>query len=137
MNPAHITAVTFTNKAAREIQERLLAHFGDKKIVRAMKIGTFHAICLDRLSKHTEPAVLLDREEAAAIASEIIGELDLQISVRDALRSVSDRKNGLTGQTTDADASSSYSLFFDAYTHRLQDLSVLDFDDLLLKELHV
>ena len=136
VNPAHISAVTFTNKAAREIQERLLAHFGDKKIVRAMKIGTFHAICLDRLSKHKEPAVLLDREEAAAIASKIIGELDLKISVRDALRSETDRKNGLTGQTTDADASSSYSLFFDAYTHRLQDLSVLDFDDLLLKELH-
>lgn len=89
IDPSHITAVTFTNKAAREMKERLLAHFGDKKIVKAMTIGTFHAICLDRLSKRREGAALLDEAEAVAIAADILAEMDLKLSPKDALQAVS------------------------------------------------
>lgn len=134
VDPAGITAVTFTNKAAREMKERLLAHFGDKRIVGAMTIGTFHAICLNRLSERKEPAVLLDQEEAAAIAAEILGELGLKLSAREALQAVSARKSGLDRQA-DGEKTAALSLFFDAYAQRLRELSVLDFDDLLLREL--
>lgn len=134
VDPAHITAVTFTNKAAREMKERLLAHFGDKRTVRAMTIGTFHAICLNRLSERKEPAAVLDQEEAVAIALEILDELGLKLSVREALQAVSARKSGLDGWENEGKAGP-YSLFYDAYTQRLQNLSVLDFDDLLLREL--
>ncbi len=110
VDPAHITAVTFTNKAAREMKERLLAHFGDKRTVKAMTIGTFHAICLNRLSERKEPAAVLDQEEAVAIALEILDELGLKLSVREALQAVSARKSGLDGWENEGKAGP-YSLF--------------------------
>ena len=44
VNPYNILAVTFTNKAAREMQERLSLYLGEQ-IVKNMWVGTFHSIC--------------------------------------------------------------------------------------------
>ncbi len=135
IDPSHITAVTFTNKAAREMKERLLNHFGDKKVVKAMTIGTFHAICLDRLSKRREGAALLDEAEAAAIAADILADMDLKLSPKDALQAVSRRKSGLI-DPEDGEKAAGLAAFFERYAARLRELSVLDFDDILLEELH-
>ena len=134
VDPAHITAVTFTNKAAREMKERLLAHFGDKRTVKAMTIGTFHAICLNRLSEREGTSGGSGSGggrghrvgDPGRIGAEALGAGGPPGGLGPKKRFGWVENEGKAGP---------YSLFYDAYTQRLQDLSVLDFDDLLLREL--
>ena len=51
VKPSEITAVTFTNKAAKEMQERLQREIGKKQTVHQIQIGTFHRICIELLRK--------------------------------------------------------------------------------------
>jgi uncharacterized protein (TIGR00375 family) len=48
--PEQILAVTFTNKAAQEMAERLRRIFDDSKVLNGVTIKTFHALCLDIIS---------------------------------------------------------------------------------------
>ena len=50
--PWTILAITFTNKAAREIKDRLLSVFGDREIAESIWAGTFHSVCLRILRKY-------------------------------------------------------------------------------------
>ena len=124
VKPAQITAVTFTNKAAGEMRERLEALFG-KRAVRAMTIGTFHAICL-RLLSERGPVSLIGEGEALAAASEVIGALDLRLSARKLVQEVSRRKGGLP-----ADGSVPVEAC-ERYCELLKEAGVRDYDDLLL-----
>ena len=49
VSPGEITAVTFTNQAAKELKERLKKQLGSRRSVNRMHIGTFHSLCLDFL----------------------------------------------------------------------------------------
>ena len=51
VSPGEITAVTFTNQAAKELKERLEKQLGSRRSVNRMHIGTFHSLCLDFLKK--------------------------------------------------------------------------------------
>ena len=51
VQPASICAVTFTNKAASEMRERLKKMLGDE-IVSQIKMGTFHALCARYLRRY-------------------------------------------------------------------------------------
>ena len=50
--PWSVLAFTFTNKAAREIKDRLLSTFGDKETAESIWAGTFHSICVRILRKY-------------------------------------------------------------------------------------
>ena len=50
--PWQVLAFTFTNKAAGEIKERLLATFEDKTVAESIWAGTFHSVCLRILRKY-------------------------------------------------------------------------------------
>lgn len=122
--PAHIAAVTFTNKAARQLRERLEKRLG-KRAARAVTVGTFHALCLRLLEKWRGPVTLLDPAEAREIAAQVCR--DTAVSARDLLDGVSRLKNG--GESALPPA------LIEAYAARLQALEALDFDDLLLETL--
>ena len=124
--PGEITAVTFTNKAAGELRERLEKQFGGKAAVRAMNIGTFHSICLSFLQKRRDVA-LIDEFDALAIASELLLEQKAKLSARRFLQDVSRVKNGLEPEAADFPLG-----LYELYCRRLKENGVLDFDDLLL-----
>ena len=72
--PGTITALTFTNKAAAELRERLEARLG-KRRARAMTIGTFHSICLTLLRGELGVRRLADPYEQRALAASVLAGL--------------------------------------------------------------
>lgn len=129
VKPIQITAVTFTNKAASEMRQRLERQFGGKKFIRGMTIGTFHAICLRRLSQRGM-VHLVDESAAMELAGRVLKELDCKGSPRDFLSCLSKRKNrvNMTESVFPEEA-------FEIYSQRLRQSGGMDFDDLLLEEL--
>ena len=70
VEPKHITAVTFTNKAAAELKQRLSELFPDQRAVSAMHVGTFHSLALAQLRHSGISITLLDQEEATELRRE-------------------------------------------------------------------
>lgn len=136
ISPSQITAVTFTNKAAREMRLRLEKHFGDKRAVNPMAIGTFHSICLKLLSqwRGKNSVTILDPDQAVAIMGEILQDMDLKLSPRDALRRLSLIKNGAS-PSKELKESNIPPAVYEAYRDRLAQYRVLDYDDILLEVL--
>ncbi|KPU46157.1 ATP-dependent DNA helicase PcrA [Oxobacter pfennigii] len=133
--PSQITAVTFTNKAAKEMRLRLEKQFESKRIAGAMTIGTFHSICLQVLSRERgrNSINIIDEYNALSIIEEIIKDMKLKISPREALREISLLKNGTSGEgdnkKSDIDA------LYDLYRSQLKGYGVMDYDDILLEVL--
>ncbi len=81
LNPYHIMAVTFTNKAAREMKERLHHLLGERQ--RGLTIGTFHAICARILHREAERAalnpdfVIFDSDDQLRLIRQALKDLNL------------------------------------------------------------
>ncbi len=125
--PGRITAVTFTNRAARQMRDRLQKRLGRKRQAGQVHIGTFHALCLQLLEKWRGPVTLLDEAQAIALADTVCRELPWDGSPRDLVQGVSRRKNGLDTAVPEE--------MLAAYAARQQKTGALDFDDLLLETL--
>ena len=123
VKPAEITAVTFTNQAAREMRSRLEARLG-ARTAKALHIGTFHALCLRLLDDKP-----LLGEDGALEALHGLPELG-KMRPRAALRAISEVKNGKTCAAAGVDEA-----LVQAYQARLRELGARDLDDLLLDAL--
>lgn len=136
IQPSQITAVTFTNKAAQEMRSRLQQHFGDKRTAGAMRIGTFHSICLQILSqwKGKNNLTIIDEYNALSVAEEIVKSMNLAISPRDALKEISRMKNGLPPAGNKKE-SAVPGMVYDSYCSQLKGYGVMDYDDILLEVL--
>jgi DNA helicase-2/ATP-dependent DNA helicase PcrA len=145
VSPHNIMAVTFTNKAAREMRERLEQLLG--QAVEALTLGTFHAICariLRREGKAIEldsSFVIYDEEDQLSLTKQALEELNLdpkQYAPRALHSAISAAKSRLVGPNDYAQRVSSY---FEEIVHRIyqryQELlsqgRAVDFDDLLMK----
>ena len=127
VKPQEITAVTFTNQAAREMRRRLEDRLGRRAAGR-MTIGTFHAICLDLMPG----ARLIAQGDAMTAAEEVLRASGSKGGARALLQQVSQVKNGLSLEETGLSPQ-----LYQAYCDRLSALGVLDFDDLLLRALEL
>jgi len=144
--PSEILAVTFTNKAAREMRERVGRMIGPA--VEGMPwLGTFHAIGAKMLRRHAELVglqsnfTILDTDDQLRLMKQIIQAegLDEKRWTARALAALIDRwKNrGLTPSEVDAGESEAFAngrgaAIYAAYQARLRALNACDFGDLLL-----
>ena len=141
--PWQIMAVTFTNKAAREMKDRLHQLLGEQ--ARKLTIGTFHAICARILRQDAEAAgispqyVIYDSGDQLSLARQTIRGLNLDDKLfrpRAMLRHISYAKNELV--TPAEMQASTYreevaKRVYERYQESLTQNGALDFDDLLMK----
>jgi DNA helicase-2/ATP-dependent DNA helicase PcrA len=143
--PHHIAAVTFTNKAAREVRERLALLMGPS--AENVMAGTFHSFCA-RLLRREGNHLGLDRDFAIyddsdqmAVIKRAMSELEIdpkQFPPRTILSRISGAKSQLTNVDEFALSNESH---FDEIVHRVYEKydsliwqsSAIDFDDILFK----
>lgn len=137
VKPSEITAVTFTNKAAAELRQRLEKQTGGKKTVRLLNIGTFHSICLEILKENDFECIPAQEEMLLETAGEIVKEYGLPESPSGFLRRLSLEKSGMepSGAGKDTDENTVFHKAASEYQKRLLAEGVCDFDDLLLETL--
>ncbi|HTI31747.1 MAG TPA: UvrD-helicase domain-containing protein [Sphingomonas sp.] len=144
--PSEILSVTFTNKAAREMRERVRGLIGDA--VEGMPwLGTFHAIGAKMLRRHAELAglqsnfTILDTDDQIRVMKQLIVAADLdekRWSARSLAAVIDDWKNrGLTPKDIDAGEGERFANgrggeLYTQYQGRLKALNACDFGDLLL-----
>lgn len=143
--PNEILAVTFTNKAAREMKARVASMLGET--VEGMPwLGTFHAICVKLLRRHAELAglkssfTILDTDDQLRLLKQLIQAANIDDKRWPArhLAGVIDRwKNrAWTPETVPASEASAYDgkgvALYRQYQLRLRELNAVDFGDLLL-----
>lgn len=144
MSARHIAAVTFTNKAAREMKERISTQL-PKSATRGLTISTFHTLGLEILKKehrhlgYKANFSLFDDQDSMALLKELT-EKEFQ-GDKDSLKTLQSRisswKNDLTmpalaiKQATDAQ-SISFANYYQQYVNQLTACNALDFDDLIL-----
>jgi len=145
VNPHRIMAVTFTNKAAREMVERL-NHLVSGSVAD-LTLGTFHAICARILRRDgraidIDPRfVIYDEEDQISLLKRSIQEVDLdpkQYAPRAIQSAISAAKSHLLTPQDYIQRSHSYfeevvQRVYQRYQQLLTESSALDFDDLLMK----
>ena len=146
--PGEILAVTFTNKAAREMRERLEAMVG--RAVDGVWLGTFHALAARILRRHAEAVgltsnfTILDADDQQRLLKQVIAaaNIDERRWPARALLGIIERwkDRGLTPDKVPAGDVGDWAdgralLLYRAYQERLATVNAVDFGDLLLHNL--
>ena len=140
----NIAAVTFTNKAARELKERIKRMLG-KDLTRGLTVSTFHSLGLDivrreiKILGYKPGFTLFDDQDSLALLKELsIEELDGDKDLLSKLQGmISNWKNDLLlpdaviKMATDADTAL-YAELYGRYQQHMKAYNALDFDDLIL-----
>jgi DNA helicase-2/ATP-dependent DNA helicase PcrA len=149
--PRNILAVTFTNKAAEEMRNRVSKLIENLELGSAPLISTFHSLCVRILRRdiealqagYTRSFTIYDQDDTVRLTRNCIRELgmdDKQLAPRSVQAAISAAKN----RGEDAEAFSAKAQFIDErrasiarvfqlYEERLHKNNALDFDDLLIK----
>ena len=157
--PSQILAVTFTNKAAREMVERvqklLLTQITDEQVsgadtTQGMWLGTFHSVAARILRRHAEAVgltssfTILDADDQLRLIKTLMGELNMdekQNAPKNMLATIQGWKDrGHTPDKVPEDlrlhpASKAAHRIYVAYQNRLRTVNACDFGDLLLHNL--
>ena len=144
--PWRILAVTFTNKAASELRERIISLVGEGG--RDVQAGTFHALCARVLRRDGEAIgvsrrfVIYDTDDQTALMKQILREEDLPLTGEFrpsiVLAAISRAKNEMLDATFLAENAANHrermiARLATRYQERLRSARALDFDDLLLE----
>lgn len=148
VNPYNIMAITFTNKAAGEMRERIdaLVGYGSESIW----VSTFHSTCVRILRRHIDRIgydtnfTIYDSDDSKSVMKEICKRLNIDTKIykeRSLLAAISSAKDELVSPTQfalQAAASSDFAKkkqaqVYQEYQTALQKNNALDFDDLIVK----
>jgi DNA helicase-2/ATP-dependent DNA helicase PcrA len=148
--PDRILAVTFTNKAAEEMRQRVAGLLGER-VARAVWMGTFHRTCARILRAHGERVgvprrfTVYDEDDQRQLMREVLRDLGVDerryppAGVRAAVSAA--KNDGVSLSAYEAQATSPFERTVAAcwreYQRRLAERSALDFDDLLVETLRL
>ncbi|MFI6229222.1 DNA helicase PcrA [Micromonospora echinospora] len=149
VHPGEIIAITFTNKAAGEMKERVTALVGPR--ARLMWVSTFHSACVRILRAEHEHAGLkstfsiYDADDSRRLMQLVARELDLdpkRYPARGLAAQVSNLKNELVDPEAFADRAKgpnerALAEAYTLYQRRLREAHALDFDDLIMTTVHL
>lgn len=148
--PWHILAITFTNKAAKEMKERVNLLVGES--ASDVWVSTFHAMCARILRRDIEKLgysrsfTIYDDDDQASVLKELYKQYNIDektLNPRDVRAKISDAKNRLLGpdewfaeSPRDFRSQQIHDLY-SAYERKLKHSNALDFDDLLVRTLEL
>ncbi len=147
--PHEILTVTFTNKAAGEMRERIKRILGDD--LAHVNMGTFHSICARILRRealyigYEQSFSIYDDEDGQKVVKKILKDLDISTDIikpNSVFYGIKQFKSQMIFPAEAADlALSSYdervAMIYAIYQTELKNSSAMDFDDLLLKPLEL
>jgi DNA helicase-2/ATP-dependent DNA helicase PcrA len=146
VNPYNILAITFTNKAAGEMRERVDRIVGGTDAAQVW-VSTFHSMCVRILRRYIDRIgfdtnfTIYDADDAKTVVKGVMKRLNIdtkQLPERAVLREISDCKNKFisdqeyTNMVTDF-REKKIALVYAEYQRELKKSNALDFDDLLVK----
>lgn len=150
VRPYRILAITFTNKAAAEMRERVDRMAG--AAARDVWLFTFHAFCarllryeLENLNGYTNNFAIYDTSDSKNLIKQVLKEMNLdekRFPLPAIISHISNAKNALLLPDAYAREASGYyeqqvAKIYDAYQKKLQANNAVDFDDLLLLALRL
>ena len=146
--PWQVIAITFTNKAARELRERLLAALPDGQAASDVWAYTFHTACLRILRRYTDllgfdtPFTIYDEDDKKRVITNVLKQLNLEpktFDPRTVIGMISRAKDKLmTPKQFAADAAGDYfrekvADVYKRYEKEMRKACALDFDDIIMK----
>ena len=143
--PGEILAITFTNKAAREMKERVGDLVGNRS--RAMWVSTFHSMCVRILRAEAgqlgmkSTFTIYDAADSQRLAQLVANGLNIDTKkypARSLAAQISNLKNELIDPETaleraDSDQSKIVARVYEGYQSRLKGAAAFDFDDLIMQ----
>ena len=146
--PWEVIAITFTNKAARELRERLTAALDDEEAASAVWAYTFHTACLRILRRNADllgfatAFTIYDEDDKKRVITNVLRQLNLDpkaFDPRTVMGMISRAKDKLmTPRQFRADAAGDYfrekvADVYQLYEKEMKKASALDFDDIIMK----
>ncbi|OGV31271.1 MAG: hypothetical protein A2020_01455 [Lentisphaerae bacterium GWF2_45_14] len=144
ISPANILGVTFTNKAAREMKERLAQLIG-AETAKKVTLGTFHSFCARLLRREIDLLgydsrfTIADDSDQNGLIRQALGELGIsteEISVDAALGMIGRWKNAMlepkdASNVAETEREIKTAAVYARYQQYLENQNIVDFDDLL------